>query len=110
MTSKKKYNSPFRKTFAFGMLFFLAVGILLTLLLVGGIRSYLSNRNVSPQVENHKQENFLEQKDKREKHHPDTVYKEKIVFEKCNRKHCEDEISTLSSPTEPERQHDSTTN
>lgn len=76
---------------------------------IGGINAYIDNHpQKSSSVKDVSKEKPVDAPEKPSK--PDTVYVQKLVFEKCNKKHCEDEISTLSSPIEPERQHDSTTN
>ncbi len=109
MTSKKKFNSPFRKTFAYGMFFFTSVGVILLLFIIGAISNYLFDKPDASQNQKLKIEGSIlsENEDKKT---PDTVYLEKVVFQKCTKKHCEEPIQNIPAPIEKENQHDTTKN
>jgi hypothetical protein len=109
MTSKKKFNSPFRKTFAYGMAFFISVGVILLLFIIGAISSYFFDKPDASENQKLKIEGSIVPETENKKT-PDIVYLEKVVFQKCTKKHCEEPIQNIPAPIEKENQHDTTKN
>lgn len=106
MTSKKKSNSAFRKTFLIGATF-LFIFFVFAVVLVGGIiTSYLHKNPQIKKFDEKKTENPADV----QRVKVDTVYITKTVVEKCTKMHCDVEISHVDSPIVETKQHDSTNN
>lgn len=107
MTSKKKSNSAFRTTFLVGsiiLLFFLTFAVFL---IAASVNSYIKKNSTREITEEAKEENPITPK---QIVRTDTIYVAKTVVEKCTKKHCEVEISTVTDPIVEDKQHDSTNN